>query len=253
MKEVVERVGTAMWHLHSYDTVSSTNDLARDLTAWNAVTARTQTAGRGRFGRSFVSDEGGLWVSAVLPAEGGPARWNGFSLMVGNHLRLWLHRLGLPSARLRWPNDLMVGKKKLAGLLIEQGRHETLIVGLGLNVTNAPWEGNPELADQTGRLVDDLANDVRAQDLVTPVLDALADAHEAMLAGGLERAIADFNHHHQPQPVEILRPDRTSCRGHFTGLDPRGHLLIRQGEATPLTIPHVEVERLLEIADDGNG
>ena len=105
----------------SYDTVASTNDLARELPPWSAVRAQKQTAGRGRFGRQFVSDPGGLWLSATLPAEGGAGRWNGFSLMVGCHLLHMLENLAVPDVRLRWPNDLMSGKKKLAGLLIEQG------------------------------------------------------------------------------------------------------------------------------------
>ena len=62
--------------------------------------------------------------------------------------RLWsviilliaLKKLNVPEARLRWPNDLMSGRKKLAGLLIEQGGRQKLTVGIGMNVLNAPWD-----------------------------------------------------------------------------------------------------------------
>lgn len=246
MNPTLSRVGSATWHLQAYDSVPSTNDLARDLPAWTAVTARSQTAGRGRFGRSFVSEEGGLWISAVLPTEGGPARWNGFSLMVGNYLRKMLHDLGIPESRLRWPNDLMVGTKKMGGLLIEQGRNETLTVGLGLNVQNTPWQSEPDLAPCTTRLADRLPDGPDANDLVVPVLDALADAHEAMLISGLVQAIRDFNTHHEPIPVEITRPNGSSTRGTFTGLDPTGNLIILDARGTPRTVPHNEVERLRE-------
>jgi len=138
-------VGTAGWRLHEYGTVGSTNDLARNLPAWSAVRADAQTGGRGRFGRVFVSDPGGLWISAVLPAEGGTQRWAGFSLMVGIHLVRLLEGFRVPGARLRWPNDPMSGKKKLGGLLIEQSTRETLIVGFGLNVRNSPWKTDPAL------------------------------------------------------------------------------------------------------------
>ena len=106
-------MGQAGWQLEVHHEVASTNDLARALTAWKAVRAERQTAGRGRFGRSFVSDPGGLWISAVVPATGDPAQWNGFSLMVGCHLLRMLAQLGVPAVRLRWPNDLMTGSKKL--------------------------------------------------------------------------------------------------------------------------------------------
>jgi len=246
MNPSFSRVGTAMWHLQAFDSVSSTNDIARELPAWTAVTARSQTAGRGRFGRAFVSEEGGLWISAVLPAEDGPSRWNGFSLMVGNHLREMLHGLGLADARLRWPNDLMIGSKKLGGLLIEQGRHETLTVGLGLNVRNTPWQHTPELETITTRLADQLPDSPEATDLIIPVLDALADAHEAMLATGLAQAIGIFNAHHQPGPVEITRPNGSPTRGTFTGLDPTGNLILIKATGTSLIVPHTEVERLQE-------
>ena len=104
-------IGSAGWRFFRYETVASTNDLARNLLPWSAVCAMAQTAGRGRFGRSFVSDPGGLWLSATLPAEGGAGRWSGFSLMVGCHLLRVLENLAVPDVRLRWPNDLMSAKK----------------------------------------------------------------------------------------------------------------------------------------------
>ena len=75
---VLSGVGKAGWKLFECATAASTNDLARGLPAWSAVRADTQTGGRGRFGRTFVSDRGGLWISAVLPAGGGLAKWAGF-------------------------------------------------------------------------------------------------------------------------------------------------------------------------------
>ena len=81
-------VGKAGWKLFECGSAASTSDLAHDLPVWSAVRADIQTGGRGRFGRVFVSDPGGLWISAVLPADGGVAKWAGFSLMVGVHLSL---------------------------------------------------------------------------------------------------------------------------------------------------------------------
>ena len=62
-------IGSFGWQFFSYDTVASTNDLARELPPWSAVRAQKQTAGRGRFGRQFVSEPGGLWLSATLPLK----------------------------------------------------------------------------------------------------------------------------------------------------------------------------------------
>jgi BirA family biotin operon repressor/biotin-[acetyl-CoA-carboxylase] ligase len=243
--DTVSQVGTAMWRLYTCDSVGSTADLARSLPPWNAVIARTQTAGRGRFGRTFVSDEGGLWISAVLPAGGDPARWLGFSLLAGAHLLQMLRQLGLPHARLRWPNDLMAGEKKLAGILVEQGSRQTLSVGLGLNVLNEPWSTRPDLVGHATRLADLIARPPALPDLAILVLDALADAHSTMQEGGLPAAVNAFNASHPPRAVTIQQANGPSLTGTFLALDPAGNLLLSHGGGQQ-TIPHTSVEHLIE-------
>ncbi|MEI6339054.1 MAG: biotin--[acetyl-CoA-carboxylase] ligase [Verrucomicrobiota bacterium] len=240
--------GRAGWRLFTHEALASTNDSARQLSAWNAVCARRQTSGRGRFGRSFVSDEGGLWISAVLPAGKEAGRWTGFSLMAGNHLLRMLHCLQIPQARLRWPNDLMADEKKLAGILIEQVAGETLIVGLGLNVRNTPWREMPELTATTTRLADLLPEPPDLLDLATLVLDALADAHAAMLAGGLTAALEEFNAHHEARRITIALLEGKTRAGVFTGLDAMGNLRLTDSEGVEQIIDHSRVERLQEIA-----
>ncbi len=248
------RTGKAAWWLNSHEHLGSTSDLARGLTAWNAVMARTQNSGRGRFGRRFVSDAGGLWISAVLPADGGMERWGGFSLVVGQHLLTMLEHLGVNQARLRWPNDLMVENKKLAGILIEQGSHDHLTVGLGLNVTNAPWNEDPALIETSTRLADCLSDPPQIDHLATLVLDALSDAHAAISRDGLAPAIAALNQHwNPPRAVTIDLFDGTTICGAFTGLDPSGNLLLLQNQNQLSTLPHHHVHRLHEGSRDSMG
>jgi len=242
----LSRVGRAMWQLYDCDVVSSTNDLARDLPGWSAVCARCQMAGRGRFGRAFVSDPGGLWLSAVLPTGPQAARWSGFSLMAGSHLLRMLRDLGLPAVRLRWPNDLMIGEKKLAGILIEQAGRETLTVGLGMNVENTPWAETPALAPTTTRLADWLSPAPSVTDLTVQVLDALAEAHHDMEQGGLAAAVTEFNTCLDPRPVELLQTDGALVEGVFTGLDPTGNLRLLGPVGDIRTVEHIRVERLRE-------
>ncbi len=236
-------VGQAAWQLIVHEETGSTNDIARALSPWHAVRAERQTAGRGRFGRTFVSDAGGFWISSVVPAEGGPARWNGFSLVIGCHLLRLMTKLTLPDARLRWPNDLMSGPRKVGGILIEQGSG-TLIVGLGLNVANTPWQHDPALAATTGRLDDLLLQRLSLDELDTHVLDAIADAHESMEKGGLPPAITELNAHWAatPRHVEITLLEGDTLQGPFGGLDPEGNLRVG-----PIIVPHNEVGRLREL------
>ena len=241
-------IGSAPWRLLLFDTVASTNDLARELPPWSAVRARVQTSGRGRFGRRFVSDPGGLWLSAAMRAEGGSARWAGFSLMVGCHLLRLLENLAVPEVRLRWPNDLMCGKKKLAGLLIEQGSRESLTVGIGMNIHNSPWRMDASLADTSTRLADLLPQVPDIDSLSVLVLDALENAHQAMRKGGLANAVREINAHWtMERPVEVSLIAGDTIAGRFLGLDPDANLriLLRCGQER--LVAHHHVAQLKEV------
>jgi birA, biotin-[acetyl-CoA-carboxylase] ligase region len=238
--------GTAGWRLSTYAVVGSTNDLARKLPGWSAVRAERQTGGRGRLGRKFVSDEGGLWLSAVLPAEGAPARWTGFSLAAGLHALRAIRDLGVTDARLRWPNDILAGSRKLAGLLIEQPDAERLIVGIGVNVTNTPWQEDPTLV--ATRLADLLPSPPDLDDLCIRLLDAFADAHAAMNAGGLRPIIEQLNAGWtELRPVELELRGGDSLRGQFAGLEGNGDLRLVDAAGRTRVIAHLDVERLREL------
>jgi len=245
---VANGIGNAGWRVFHYAEADSTNDLARELHPWSAVRADLQRSGRGRFGRVFVSDRGGLWISAILPAEGGPKKWAGFSLMVGCHLVRMLEDIQVAGARLRWPNDLMKGKKKLGGLLIEQSAPESMIVGFGLNVTNSPWELDPSLESISTSLAREISNLPDLEELVVRTLDALADAHLEMSTGGQESAIRQLNARWtQPAPVHIELSDGGVASGHFVGLDLKGNLRILDPSNREFLVPHQSVEKLIEI------
>jgi BirA family biotin operon repressor/biotin-[acetyl-CoA-carboxylase] ligase len=233
-------VGSARWRLFLYGTVASTNDLARGLLPWSAVRARAQTSGRGRFGRCFVSDPGGLWLSATMPAQGGSVQWSGFSLIE--------KPLAVPEVRLRWPNDLMSGRKKLAGLLIEQGSRESLTVGVGMNVLNTPWHHDPTLRDTSIRLADLLPRVPDLESLCVFVLDALGEAHQAMLKGGLSDAVREINTYWTAErPVEITLIAGETIGGRFIGLDPDANLRILLASGQERLVAHQYVAQLKEV------
>ena len=245
---VTSGVGKAGWTLFECGSAASTNDLARDLTAWSAVRADTQTGGRGRFGRVFVSDRGGLWISAVLPADGGLEKWAGFSLMVGVHLVRMLEDLSVPSARLRWPNDLMSGRQKLGGLLIEQSAKELLIVGFGLNISNAPWTSDPALEAISTSIARVTPSVPSVAEMAVRTLDALADAHEAMEVGGMKAAIDELNlRWSRPVPVEISLAGGETVSGRFVGLDPQGNLRLLNISDSEFLVRHQRIEKLAEL------
>lgn len=239
--------GRVVWnHIHVEET-GSTNDLCKTLPPWSAVTADSQTRGRGRFGRAFVSGRGGLWLSASLPAPGPAEVWAGFSLRVGASLLTHFHSLGLDAARLRWPNDILCGRRKVAGLLLEQSASGSIIVGLGVNVFNEPWIDSPELLGMATRLADWISPP-ELSELARGVLDSLAEAHQLMLQGGLRAAVEELNARWtDPIPVEIDLIGGGIARGAFLGLAPNGHLQLLDNRGEVFLVEHPMVERLREL------
>lgn len=129
------------------DEVLSTQDELHHLAAegapeGTAVVARRQTGGRGSRGRAWSSPEGGLWLSVLWrPRPGDDPHL--LSLRAGLAVAELLEGVGgLPAVQLKWPNDIMVGDRKAGGLLCEARWHGAelswVVLGLGLNVQNAP-------------------------------------------------------------------------------------------------------------------
>jgi BirA family biotin operon repressor/biotin-[acetyl-CoA-carboxylase] ligase len=99
------------------------------------VLASGQTSGRGRVGRSWHSPAGGLYASIVLRPLAQPGAWPALSVLAGTAVAQALHAAGVTEVRVKWPNDIVVAGRKIAGLLAEARVDEGFVVlGLGLNV-----------------------------------------------------------------------------------------------------------------------
>lgn len=132
------------WPIHVSDTIDSTNaEALRLIDAGYAapflVLAEQQTAGRGRRGRKWVSPFAqNVYYSLVLRIEGGLRQLEGLSLVVGLAVLQALRDLGVLGAGLKWPNDLLVVDKKIAGILLELVGDPAdichVVIGVGINV-----------------------------------------------------------------------------------------------------------------------
>lgn len=140
-EEISTQCGCAT--VHAITECTSTMDLAHGLAAAGAphgtvVVAASQSAGRGRSGKSWISAPGdGVWVSTVLrPDSAAPGAL--VSLRTGLALALALEGLVGRELQLKWPNDLFLDGRKLAGILIEARWHgsslDWIVVGVGVNV-----------------------------------------------------------------------------------------------------------------------
>ena len=145
--------------LHCVAELDSTNTTARELAAAGAVhgtvvIADAQRAGRGRLGRSWVSPPGtNLYLSAVLRCDAPADRLSQISLLAGvavcETAQAWC------DAEIKWPNDVLSGGRKVAGILAEMdgaGAARVIVLGIGVNLNAALDDFPPELRDKAGSL-----------------------------------------------------------------------------------------------------
>lgn len=138
------QVSSPHWQVCVMPSVDSTNAEALRLLPTTQsipyyVLAERQTNGRGRRGRSWVSPFGeNLYYSLVVRVEGGMRQLEGMSLAVGLALLQVIRGAGVAEAGLKWPNDVLVGERKLAGILLELSGDPAdvchVVIGIGLNV-----------------------------------------------------------------------------------------------------------------------
>jgi len=179
--------------------VDSTNAQAMRHLASGAVPpflviAEQQTAGRGRRGRSWASPFGeNLYYSLVLRVSGGMRQLEGLSLVVGLALLQALRDAGVADAGLKWPNDLLVGGRKIAGILLELSGDPAdvchVVIGIGVNI-------NMRVTPQ-GEVIDQPWTSLRQ------VLGEQVDRN--VFVAGLNRQLERYLQLHQVQGFAALR------------------------------------------------
>ncbi len=136
------------WKIYTYESVSSTMDQALKLIAEGsqfAVLAYNQTNGRGRQGRQWQSLEGNLFTTLAFKPSQPCKTWGQISfvaaLAVGEVLQNYLsNQKSSHMVQYKWPNDILVSGKKIAGILLEIIDASWLLVGIGINLKNSPRE-----------------------------------------------------------------------------------------------------------------
>jgi BirA family biotin operon repressor/biotin-[acetyl-CoA-carboxylase] ligase len=236
------RLGGVARHIVYFETTGSTNDVAASLIASGAgegtvVIADAQTAGRGRRGRSWFSPPGaGLYVSVVVAPSAAtcPERATALlTLSAGVALSEAVERITGLAPAIKWPNDLLVGRRKLAGILAEgvacpgAAGLQAVVLGYGINVLSASFPADlagrvTSLESELGRIVDRAALcaeslarlSERSVDLMAGRFDAILDAWRARSVGS------------SGARVEWDASGRTKS-GVTEGIDDMGALLVR--------------------------
>ena len=253
--------------IYAYDSLDSTNDALRRLAADGAadgtvVLADEQTAGRGRWGRSWHSPPGrGLHLSVLFRPASPPrdaVRWTLAAAVAACEACREL--TGCP-VEIKWPNDLLIQGRKVAGILAElrSGRASSeLVVGIGINVDHRPEDFPRELAGRATSLRmasgrPDLDREILAVELLrrlASAVDRLSRGEWAPIARRWEElAPAAYD-----RRVRVARgPAVAPCEGQTAGLDASGALRVRRDDGTIVCVREADALLPVEHPDATSG
>lgn len=219
---------------------TSTMDVARAEAAngapdGTAVLAEEQTAGRGRLGRAWVAPPGvNIYLTLVIrpPAD----RLRVLSIVAPLAVADALEAAAGLSPTFKWPNDVLVGGRKIAGILIELTGADarSALVGIGLNV-NLDVEAVPEIANIATSLRRVTGRDASREDVFAALLNAFEDRYEQALSG--DAAFNDWRSRLETlgKRVRATLPDRAE-EGLAEDVDDDGSLRIRRDDGSLVSV-----------------
>lgn len=209
-----------------YAVVDSTMEVAAGRPVGDVVLAEEQTAGQGRHGHSWHSAPGdGIYYSVVLPQS--PLLT--LALGLATHTAIF-EATGLV-CDLRWPNDLMLADKKVAGILA-QAEGANAIAGIGINVNHTAFPAEVASLATSLRLAAGRRFD--REEIVLALLPAV-ESTAALKKEDILRTFGELSTYAFGRRVQVQRPEGI-LEGTTVGLDPAGFLIVRQDDGTDTLI-----------------
>jgi BirA family transcriptional regulator, biotin operon repressor / biotin---[acetyl-CoA-carboxylase] ligase len=240
------------WHLanrpflkqtnfHLYATIDSTNRFLKELPSSSSVEiccAEKQTHGRGRFGRHWVSPFGeNIYCSSRWELNCCLSRLSGLSLVVGLAILASLQDSNIrQDIRIKWPNDVLWGNKKLCGILseviAETNGYSQVIIGIGINVNTATHK--QPLADSSWCSLYEITNTYFDRNILLANLIYHLDQHlEKFLNSGFTAFTKNWQKidYLQGEFIKVSQPNGI-ISGHASGVNELGQLCLRDAQGT---------------------
>lgn len=230
-------IGCKAYH---YEELDSTNLQARRLAGEGAphgsvIVAQAQTDGRGRHGRSWVSEPGsGLWFSLLLRPGFLPDRASMVTLVAAMAVATGIRRTTGQPVMIKWPNDVVLDGKKVCGILTELdariGQINHMIVGIGINIRRQQFP--PELLEKATSLEQEQPLEIDRDRLLEAVLEEF-EAYYKRFLERLDVSLFQEEYEHllvnRNRKVQVLDP-AGAYQGVARGINEKGELLVEWGQ-----------------------
>lgn len=178
--------------MHIYDKIDSTNKHAKRLALEGAnhgmlVIAEQQTQGKGRMGRKWISkDKSGIWMTLILRPKNHPNQASMLTLLAGLAVVKTINQLTDIKAWIKWPNDIIINQKKVAGILTEMSSEidyiNYVIVGIGINVNTEEFD--LEIKDIATSIFIENKKEYNRSHIIKRILELFEEYYEKFLANG---------------------------------------------------------------------
>jgi len=221
-----------------FEQTTSTNDviekLARDGVKEGVVVfAESQTKGRGRLGRKWISPERkGLWFSVLLRPDMRPQEATQLTVASATALRRAIQMETGLQPEIKWPNDILIGGKKIAGILTELSaeldRVRHVILGIGVDVNLGAGEFSPELRKLATSIKIESGREASRAALALAILRELDRDYARICGGGFAEVADEWEAHCKTIGREVtIQIGERKIRGRVESLDDAGALLLR--------------------------
>lgn len=217
-----------------YRETRSTQDIAKTFAPRKAlVLADQQTAGRGRLGRSWLSTPGAcVLMSMAWPSAGTSATHDRVSMLSGVAVaRAVEHLVPGTAVRLKWPNDVMIDGRKLAGILIEAVRG-AYVIGIGLNVQSAK-----SLNEQVKTPVTSLAEHGPSIDRLRVIQTIVAELDRTLRSTDQPQVLDAWRSRAALGQTQTFEHHGQRVTGQVLDLDPDHGLIVRRDTGEIITLP----------------
>ena len=218
--------------IKQFNEVDSTNDVAKKLaiegaSEGTAIIADVQKMGRGRLGRAWSSPQGGIWLSIILRPDMESERLSLLPILAGNAVANTLNELFDVNALVRWPNDVLIGEKKVSGILTELDMDEHfLVMGIGINANIDMTDFPEEVREIATTLKKELNKEVQINEITDCLFSYLDESYTAFNEGRPEIKSDTIN-----RMVKIMTKGG-EIKGKAIEIDDAGALIVQQVDGT---------------------
>ena len=225
--------------IYYFDTLDSTQNFAIRLARkphenGSIVIARTQTSGRGRLNRKWISPKGGIWLSVVLRPDFDISHVSLFSLAVSLALTIAIEKKFKIKPQLKWPNDVTINNRKVAGILIdasiETNKIDYLVAGVGINFRVDPEQITRKIKKTSQHGVSTLVKKNQMSDpidFIQEFLFQLEIIHKKMMSEKISEITREWTKRSSTlgKNVTVSTPTST-IKGKAISIDENGALLL---------------------------